>query len=318
MNYASLIDFCKNNGIEYKENEPLAAYTTMKIGGECDIMVSPVGEASIAAVVGLCRSESIPFYILGRGSNVLVSSKGYRGCIIRLYGAERIHSPLGDVVTEVNRVDVVPSDDGDCTITAEAGVSLHSLCRIAMQNSRTGLEFAYGIPGSVGGALYMNAGAYGGEMKDVVINCRYIDELGEIKTMPVEEMKLSYRHSVFSERNYIILSVTIRLQYGDKDKIRERMDELMAKRREKQPLEYGSCGSTFKRPEGYFAAALIEECGLKGTSVGGAQVSEKHSGFVINRNNASFEDVVGLVELIKRTVYEKKGVELECEMLILE
>ncbi len=309
---------CRKNGIQYEENVPLSGYTTMKIGGACDIMACPVGENQIAAVVQHCRKENIPFYVLGRGSNVLVSDKGYRGCIIRLYSRERHAEIHGDSITEVSGVTVTCSTDNNCTITADAGVSLCTLCIKAKQAHQTGLEFAYGIPGSVGGALYMNAGAYGGEMKDVVTSCRYLDENDEIKTMSVEDMDLSYRHSIFSEKNYIILSVTVQLKYCPMDIVCKKMDELMAKRREKQPLEYGSCGSTFKRPVGYFAAALIEECGLKGCSVGGAQVSEKHSGFVINKNNASFEDVTKLVQHIKDTVYEKKGVQLECEMIILE
>ncbi len=300
MDYSSLINLCCKSGIPYKENEPLSGHTTMKVGGACDIMVTPEGEADIAAVVRLCRSDGIPFYILGRGSNVLVSGKGYRGCIIHLCSSN-------------DSIEV----DGD-TITASSGAALHSVCRAALENSLTGLEFAYGIPGSVGGALYMNAGAYGGEMKDVVVSCRYLDENGEIKTMPAEDMKLSYRHSTFSENGYIVLSVSMKLAQGNKDDIKARMDELMARRKDKQPLEYPSCGSTFKRPEGYFAAALIEECGLKGCSVGGAQVSEKHSGFVINKNNASYEDIIALTEHIKNVVREQKGVELECEMIILE
>lgn len=300
MDYSSLIRHCQNIGIHYKENEPLSEYTTMKIGGECDILVCPKDEETLSQVVKFCCKENIPFFVLGRGSNVLASDKGYRGCIIYLSGA-------------VGHIDI----DGN-TITATSGTSLVTVCRCALEHSLTGLEFAYGIPGSMGGALYMNAGAYGGEMKDVVKSCRYIDENGELREMSAEDMQLSYRHSVFSGRKCVITSVTMELQKGEKDEIKAKMDELMEKRRSKQPLEFPSCGSTFKRPEGYFAAALIEECGLKGCSVGGAQVSEKHSGFVINRSNASFKDVMNLVQHIKDTVRSKKGVELECEMLILE
>jgi UDP-N-acetylmuramate dehydrogenase len=205
------------------------------------------------------------------------------------------------------------------SIAADAGTALSQVCVKAMESGLGGLEFAYGIPGSVGGALFMNAGAYGGEMKDVVESCTYLDENGEVREMSAEEMKLRYRGSVFSDkRNMTILSVTFSLEPADSAAIKARMTELMDRRREKQPLEYPSCGSTFKRPEGYFAAALIEECGLKGYSVGGAQVSEKHSGFVINRNNAAFDDVMKLVEHIKAVVREQKGVELELEMLVLK
>lgn len=300
MDYSSLIDLCRELGIKYKENEKLAHYTTMKIGGECDILVSPKGEEAIASVIRLCRRENIPFFVLGRGSNVLVHDSGYRGCIIYLCGTTaeiEIHGT---------------------TVTATAGAGLIAVCRCAMEHSLTGLEFAYGIPGSVGGALYMNAGAYGGEMKDVIVSCRYIDEEGILRTMYAPNMCLSYRHSCFSGRKCVITSVTMELKKGDKDEIKAKMEELMQRRRDKQPLEFPSCGSTFKRPEGYFAAALIEECGLKGCTVGGAQVSEKHSGFVINRNNATYADVMGVVEQVKATVLREKGIELECEMLILE
>lgn len=300
MDYTSLIDLCRKNGITYKENEPLAGYTTMKTGGSCDVLVIPESEEQTAMLIRLCRRENIPFFVLGRGSNVLVQDEGYRGCIIYLCGTA--------AHIEVNGT----------TVTATAGAGLISVCRCALEHSLTGLEFAYGIPGSVGGALYMNAGAYGGEMKDVVRSCRYIDENGEFQEIGAAEMALSYRHSCFSGRKCVITSVTLELKNGDKDEIKAKMEELMQRRRDKQPLEFPSCGSTFKRPEGYFAAALIEECGLKGCSIGGAQVSEKHSGFVINRGGASYADIMALVQHIKDTVREQKGVELECEMLILE
>ena len=208
--------------------------------------------------------------------------------------------------------------DSDDIIECEAGASLAAVCNVALENSLTGLEFAYGIPGSVGGAVFMNAGAYGGEMKDVLLSCRYIDENGKIKELPLEKMELSYRHSFFSERELCITSVKMRLQKGERDKIKDRMDTLMERRRDKQPLEYPSAGSTFKRPEGDFAARLIEVCGLKGTSCGGAEVSTKHSGFVINKGNATFKDVMGVVDTVKQKVKEQTGVTLECEVLIME
>lgn len=300
MDYSSLEKLCCDIGAKYSLNEPLSSHTSMKVGGECDILIEAGSEYVVREVVRLCCKEDIPYFVLGKGSNVLVSGKGYRGCIILLS-------------QEFSAVDVC-----DGKITAQAGASLKSVCMAALENGLTGLEFAYGIPGSVGGALYMNAGAYGGEMKDIVKSCRYVDENGEYQEMSSDEMELSYRHSFFSGKKCVITSVTMELKKGDKTEIKAKMDELMGRRRDKQPLEFPSCGSTFKRPEGYFAAALIEECGLKGCTIGGAQVSEKHSGFVINRNNASFEDIMELVAHIKRTVKEKKGVELECEMLILE
>lgn len=299
MNYTRLEEACRKHGAACEYEKPLAPLTTMKIGGKCDILATVTNEQQLLAAVNCCRSEDIPYFILGRGSNLLVSSEGYRGAVIYLSSGE---SPV-----EIN----------GCTITAWAGTSLLRVCVAARDSSLGGLEFAYGIPGSVGGALFMNAGAYGGEMKDVVRSCRYIGEDGKLHEMAAAEMQLSYRSSIFSGGRYVITSVTMELRPGDKAAITARMDELMQRRRDKQPLNYPSCGSTFKRPEGYFAAALIEECGLKGFSVGGAQVSEKHSGFVINRDNATFQDVIAVVEEVRRIVLEKKGVELECEMLIL-
>ncbi|MBP1542814.1 MAG: UDP-N-acetylmuramate dehydrogenase [Oscillospiraceae bacterium] len=302
MDHSSLEKLCRDIGAQYSLNEPLAPYTSMKIGGACDILVHAGSEYVVREVVSLCKKENIPYFVLGKGSNVLVSDNGYHGCVI-LVGKD-----MSDINVDIERN----------TISAATGASLKSVCMAALENGLTGLEFAYGIPGSVGGALYMNAGAYGGEMKDIVKSCRYVDENGEYQEMNVDEMELSYRHSFFTGKKCIIISVTMELKKGDKSEIKARMDELMQRRRDKQPLEYPSCGSTFKRPEGYFAAALIEECGLKGFTIGGAQVSEKHSGFVINRGGASFEDVMALVDHIKSVVCEKKGVELECEMLILE
>lgn len=300
MNYASLEKLCCDLGAKYSLDEPLAPHTSMKIGGACDILVQPDSEQALVDIVRLCKVQDIPYFVLGKGSNVLVSGNGYRGCIILLS-------------KEFSEVEV-----NGCQITAAAGASLKSVCMAALENALSGLEFAYGIPGSVGGALFMNAGAYGGEMKDVVTSCRYIDENGDIREVDAADMQLSYRHSFFSGKKCVIVSVTMELKQGDKSEIKAKMDDLMGRRRDKQPLEFPSCGSTFKRPEGYFAAALIEECGLKGCTIGGAQVSEKHSGFVINKGGASFEDIMALVAHIKKTVKEQKGVELECEMLILE
>ena len=299
MDNPRLEAMCRENGISCEFDHILAPNTSMKIGGPCDIFLKVGSESQLAAAVGFCRGGGIPFFILGKGSNLLVSSAGFRGCVIALSSA----SPMITV-------------DGYC-ITAWAGAALHSVCLAALEHSLTGLEFAYGIPGSVGGALFMNAGAYGGEMRDIVTSCRYLNENGSICEMSAEEMQLSYRSSVFSHNGGVITSVTMKLSHGERDAIRSRMDELMQRRRDKQPLEYPSCGSTFKRPEGYYAAALIEECGLKGFTVGGAQVSEKHSGFVINRSGATFEDVMAVVEEVRRRVLEQKGIRLECEMLIL-
>ena len=298
MDYVNIKQVCNKYNCHFEENFVLAGKTSMKIGGECEIFAEPNSEECLAELLNVCRENDVPHFILGKGSNLLIRRFG--GVVIA------IGSALGGI-----------SADGN-TVTAGAGAALSAVCNTALENSLSGMECLYGIPGSVGGALYMNAGAYGGEMKDIVKSARCIDDSGNIVELTAEEMKLSYRHSVFSENGYCILSVTMELVPGDKSEIKSKMDELMQKRRDKQPLEFPSCGSTFKRPEGYFAAALIEECGLKGFTVGGAQVSEKHSGFVINRGGATFEDVMELVEHIKKAVREEKGVELECEMLIVD
>lgn len=299
MDNPRLEAMCRKNGIPCEFDHILAPNTSMKIGGPCDAFLRVGSESQLAAAVAFCREEGIPYFVLGKGSNLLVSSAGFRGCVISLSSA----SP--QITVEGGR------------ITAWAGATLHSVCIAALEHSLTGMEFAYGIPGSVGGALFMNAGAYGGEMRDIVTACRFIDKSGRICEMSAEDMQLSYRSSVFSQNGGVITSVTMELSHGEREEIRSRMDELMQRRRDKQPLEYPSCGSTFKRPEGHYAAALIEECGLKGFTVGGAQVSEKHSGFVINRSGATFEDVMAVVEEVRRRVLEQKGIQLECEMLIL-
>ncbi len=298
MDHAQIKAVCNKYNCPFEENFVLANRTSMKIGGECDLFVEANSEECLVELLKVCRESSLPYFLLGRGSNLLIRRFG--GVVIAIGAA------LGTITVDGN------------TITAGAGAALSAVCNAALENSLSGMECLYGIPGSAGGALYMNAGAYGGEIKDIAKSARCIDGSGNVVEMTAEEMGLSYRHSVFSENGLCILSVTMELIPRDKAEIRAKMDELMQKRRDKQPLEFPSCGSTFKRPEGYFAAALIEECGLKGCMVGGAQVSEKHSGFVINRGGATFEDVMELVGHIKSAVREQKGVELECEMLIVD
>lgn len=299
MDCSMIESLCIESGTAFERNALLKQHCSMKIGGACDILVKPADKTILSKLLSLCRNENIPFFVLGRGSNVLFSDKGFRGAVI-LIGQE-----MGGISVSGNE------------ITAGAGAALNAVCGAALENSLSGAENLYGIPGSVGGALFMNAGAFGSEMKDIAVSCRYIDEQGKLCEMLAEDMDLSYRHSVFSERNCVITSVRMRFSNGDKAAIKARMDEVMQRRRDKQPLEYPSCGSTFKRPPNAFAAALIEECGLKGFQIGGAQVSEKHSGFVINRGGATSDDVIAVVEHIKKTVREQKGVELECEMLIV-
>ena len=296
MNYSQLIAACRNDGIPCEENAALAPYTSMKIGGACDLLVKTADEKQLLTVLRLCRSENIPHFILGRGSNLLVSSAGWRGAVILLSGEKPEVEARGN------------------SLTAWAGVPLYALCSAALEHSLTGLEFAYGIPGSLGGALYMNAGAYGGEMKDVVTSCRYVGGDGEIHEMSAAEMQLTYRHSVFSGSSMVITSVTMELVPGDKAEIKSRMEELMQRRRDKQPLNFPSAGSTFKRPEGYFAGKLIQDAGLKGYRSGDVMVSEKHSGFVVNVGKGTCGDAMRVIEHVQRTVYEQFGVELELEV----
>ncbi|MCH5207958.1 MAG: UDP-N-acetylmuramate dehydrogenase [Oscillospiraceae bacterium] len=300
MDYSLIEAICTECGTAFEHNALLKHYCSMKIGGACDILVKPGSEDVLCELLSLCKSESIPFFILGKGTNVLFSDNGFRGVII-LIGQD-----MGGITVEQNK------------ITAGAGAMLNAVCKTALEYSLSGAENLYGIPGTVGGALFMNAGAFGSEMKDITVSCRYINERGELSEMQAEDMELSYRHSVFSKRDHVITSVTMRFSNGDKDAIKARMDEVLQRRKDKQPLEFPSCGSTFKRPKNGFAAALIEECGLKGFRIGGAEVSEKHSGFVINRGDATYGDIIKIVEHIKNTVLREKGIELECEVITVD
>lgn len=279
-------------------DEPMKNHTSFKIGGTADYMVLPNTNEQILNIRKFCVENDVPLYVIGNGSNLLVSDNGLRGVVMKL---------------GKNFSDYTINKD---TITAKSGLLLSKLANIAMNNSLSGLEFASGIPGSLGGAIYMNAGAYDGEMKDIVVSTKYIDENGTICTVNGDEHKFSYRHSIFGA-NDIILECTMKLSYGEKGNICSYMRELNSRRKEKQPLEYPSAGSTFKRPEGYFAAKLIDDCGLRGYKTGGAMVSEKHCGFVINADNATCDDVLKLMEHIQNVVMKKYGVELEAEVKIL-
>ena len=300
MNFNCIESIAEKYGAELEKDVVLAPFTSFKIGGSCPAMLRANCAECVREAVTACKKENIPYRILGKGTNVLISDKGL-ACLIIL---------IGSAFSEI-------SVDGNI-IVCDAGASLSAVCVRARDNSLSGLEFAYGIPGSVGGALYMNAGAYGGEMKDVVKSCTCVDENGEIIELMADELELSYRHSVFGRRGLVVLSVTLEIKKGDRNVISEQMNTLMEKRKTSQPLDYPSAGSTFKRPEGYFAAALIEQAGLKGFGFGDAQVSTKHSGFVVNKGNAVFDDVMRTVEGVKEKVFEHSGVKLECEMLIWE
>lgn len=287
-------------GCEARKNEPMSKHTSFKIGGNADAYIKVNNLSKLSAILKECQDSDVDYMILGNGSNLLVSDEGIRGAVIRLDGDFR----------KITLVD-------DTTIFCGAGATLAYLCKFALNCGLTGLEFAWGIPGTVGGAVFMNAGAYDGEMKDVVHSVSHISPSGEIGRTEKDDLDFGYRTSVYRSNNMIITGVTLKLKKGNPDEIRAKMDDYMSRRSTKQPLEYPSAGSVFKRPEGNFAGALIEQCGLKGKSCGGAQVSEKHAGFIINKSNATAKDVRDLIGEIKKTVSDKTGYNLECELIIL-
>ncbi|MDO4283639.1 MAG: UDP-N-acetylmuramate dehydrogenase [Clostridia bacterium] len=296
--YVGLEDILKKENIKY--NEPMKNHTTMKVGGKCDCLVLPETEEEITKVVSYAREHNIKYYIIGNGSNLLVLDEGIRGLVIK------ISSKYCNV--EVN----------DEVIIADSGVGIPKLAQIAKKHVLSGLEFACGIPGTVGGCVRMNAGAYGGEMVNVVEEVKYLDEYGDIKTILGKDMEFSYRHSIFSNHpKWIILSVKFKLKHGDIEEITRVMNENTVARRTKQPLEYPNFGSVFKRPEGYFVGKLVQDSGLRGKQIGGAQVSEKHTGFIVNKENATCKDVLDLIKFVQDTVYEKFGVHLNTEVEII-
>ncbi len=297
--YSEFCALCNEIKCEYTLDAPLRDYTSFKIGGNADVLVFPDTVGKLNAVADYVRKNEMQLLVIGKGSNLLVSDSGFRGVVINTCKLD-----------EVYLVD-------ETTIYCQCGASLSRLCRFALENSLTGLEFAFGIPGTAGGAAYMNAGAYDGEMKDVLYRCDHISSDGVVSSFESSELELGYRHSAYSDKDYIILSLYLKLQKGDKADIKAKMDDLMSRRRDKQPLEFPSAGSTFKRPEGYFAGALVEQCGLKGYTSGGAQVSEKHAGFVVNVGNATAEDVLNVINHCKETVLNQTGVTLEPEVKII-
>lgn len=277
-------------------NEPMKNHTTFKIGGPAQYYVTPESVTQIQEVVSLCKDKNIPLHVIGNGSNILVGDDGVDGVVLALFNT------FSDYEIKDN------------VITAQAGMSLIKLAVIALREGLTGLEFASGIPGSVGGAVYMNAGAYDGQMKDVVTSVTVLDEAGNIRILGRDELDMGYRTSTVAKHNMIVLQVIIELKAGDKEQIKDRMNHLSELRKQKQPLEYPSAGSTFKRPEGHFAGKLIADAGLKGYSIGGAAVSEKHAGFVVNMGGATAKDVVELTDYIKKRIIEQFGVTLELEI----
>lgn len=297
MKVDSLAALSEKLKIKYSINEPMALHTSFKIGGNADIFICPETTEQLTEILKTAKSENIPFFILGKGSNLLVSDSGIEGAVVSTLSMQQI---------------ILVNED---VIMAEAGASLASVCRFARDNGLTGLEFAYGIPASVGGALYMNAGAYGGDMSTVVKKAASLTANLDLVYRNVENMGLAYRKSIYEENGEIVTAVVFKLELGDKEKIAAEMETIMAKRIKSQPLDYPSAGSTFKRPEGYYAAALIDECGLKGLSVGGAEVSKKHAGFVINKGKATCNDVLQLIGKIQNIVKEKRSVNLETEVI---
>lgn len=287
-------------GCDARQNEPMSKHTSFKIGGNADAYIKVNNLSKLSTIIKECQDSNVDYMLLGNGSNLLVSDEGIRGAVLRLDGDFR----------KITLVD-------DTTIFCGAGATLAYLCKFALNCGLTGLEFAWGIPGTVGGAVFMNAGAYDGEMKDVVHSVSHISPSGEIGRTEKDDLKFGYRTSVYRSNNMIITGVTLKLKKGNPDEIRAKMDDYMSRRSTKQPLEYPSAGSVFKRPEGNYAGALIEQCGLKGKTCGGAQVSEKHAGFIINKSNATAKDVRELIGQIQNTVADKTGYNLECELIIL-
>lgn len=279
--------------------EPMAKHTTFRVGGPADYYLIPHTVEQIKRTVRLCKEQGIAYFILGNGSNLLVSDDGYRGAVIQIYRNMCNVSVEGDV------------------IRAQAGALLSSVAKQALNHGLTGMEFASGIPGTLGGAVTMNAGAYGGEMKDILVEITALTEDGEVVVLKNEELELGYRTSCVKTQNYIVLEAVIKLEKGDKEKIQARMDELKEQRVTKQPLEYPSAGSTFKRPVGHFAGKLIQDAGLAGFTIGGAQVSAKHCGFVVNSGNGTAKDIMDLITYVQKKVYEDAGVILETEVKML-
>ena len=277
-------------------DEPMSRHTTFRVGGPADFFVTPKAKEEVRDVIRICKEAGMPYYIIGNGSNLLVSDAGYRGVIVQIY-------------KEMNEVKV----EGDL-VKAQAGALLSGIAAKALGAELSGFEFASGIPGTIGGACVMNAGAYGGEMKDVLEFVTVLTGEGKIIELGRNELELGYRTSVIAKKGYIVLGAVLKLERGDGEKIKTYMDELKEKRVTKQPLEYPSAGSTFKRPEGYFAGKLIEDAGLRGFQVGGAQVSEKHCGFVINRDHATAADIMELMRQVQIRVKENSGVDLEPEV----
>ena len=297
------MEFYKLLGEFYNEEDitvdsPMSEHIYFRVGGPADILVTPVNEEQVVNTLKLCREYNVPYFILGNGSNILVKDGGISGVVIKF-------NKLNKITTE-----------GNC-VTAQSGALLIDVSKAALENNLRGFEFACGIPGSIGGAVFMNAGAYDGEMAHVIKSARVIDENCNIKNLTKEELELGYRSSIVMKKGYVVIEATVELESGEYASIKDKIDDLTNRRESKQPLEYPSAGSTFKRPEGYFAGKLIQDSGLKGFSIGGAAVSEKHSGFVINKGGATAKDVLDVIAHVQKTVKENFDVELHTEVRII-
>lgn len=300
MDYSELFCFLDKCNTDYLKNEPLSKHTSFKIGGNADVFVKIRNEDELCKICAFCN-DKYRLLVIGNGSNLLVNDAGFQGVVLH----------IGLIFSDMKMID-------DTSFICNAGAPLSTVCNFALSQSLSGLEFAYGIPGTLGGAVYMNAGAYGGEMSCVIEKVNYVTLDGQKGSLDKDELDFSYRHSVFSNSDKIITSAVLKLTKKDKKEISDLMKENMIKRKTKQPLEFPSAGSVFKRPEGYYAGALIQDCNLKGYTVGGAQVSEKHAGFIINIGNATCRDVKTLIGIIKQKVLDKCNVELETEIKFIE
>jgi UDP-N-acetylmuramate dehydrogenase len=294
---SALTSYCAQHAVFYRTDEPMKRHTTFKIGGPAAFYAEPDSVLQLKGLLRACRAQEVEAVVIGNGSNLLVSDEGIDGAVIC----------LGPRFSGISLME-------DGLVLAEAGATLAHLCRFAADNALSGLEFAYGIPGSVGGGVYMNAGAYGGEMRDVVLEVHCLDDFLAPVSISAEACDFGYRHSLFMQNSHVVTGAVFALSPGDRDDICGRMEDIMARRIQKQPLELPSAGSVFRRPEGAFAAALIEQCGLKGRRIGGAQVSAKHAGFIVNTGGATCRDVEALIALIQSEVRDRTGYTLDCEI----
>lgn len=284
----------KINNLIVRQNVPLKKYTTFKVGGPALFFLIPETKKALLQLIKTIKNIKLPHFVLGKGSNVIVSDKGFKGIIIYTGHLDKITVQSNNII-------------------AQSGATLKNVAETAQQNSLTGIEFASGIPGSLGGAIFMNAGAYGGEMSDIIKEVSAFKKNGHKIILKKEDLNFSYRNSIFQSKEYIITTATLGLKKGNKDKIKEKMQKLNQKRKNKQPIEYPSAGSSFKRPKGYYTGPLIEKANLKGHQIGGAQVSEKHAGFIVNKGNATAKDIVNLIRKIQKEVYKTSGVKLKPE-----